>query len=333
MRVWDVASGREVFSLKGHTSQVYSVAFSRDGRRLASGSQDGTIKLWDAATGQEVLTLKGGPVGSLAFSPDGRRLAAIGNGLVKVWETSPVPAAVVRQREVLVRQREIAGRVDDLFREWGLRAAVVTRLRQDPTLSAPERDFALQLARQREIAGRVHALFEEWGLQAEVVARLRQDPTLSEAERAFALQAAQDHGEWPEQLMRVAGKLNVKAWEVVKTPKGAREAYAQALRQAEEAVRLAPGDGQILNTMGVAQYRMGQYAKAVETLTQSDKLNHSSPADLAFLAMAQQHLGKWDEAQATLGRLREVMKQPAWAKNAESQGFLREAEAVLQGKP
>ena len=53
---------------------------SPDGRRLASGSQDYTVKVWDAATGQEILTLKKGfvvPV-SVAFSPDGQRLAAAG---------------------------------------------------------------------------------------------------------------------------------------------------------------------------------------------------------------------------------------------------------------
>jgi hypothetical protein len=56
-------------------------------------------------------------------------------------------------------------------------------------------------------------------------------------------------------------------------------------------------------------------------------------AGLAFLAMAQHQSGNNDEAKATFARLREIMKQERWANNAEFQGFLREAEHLLEGKP
>jgi tetratricopeptide (TPR) repeat protein len=131
--------------------------------------------------------------------------------------------------------------------------------------------------------------------------------------------------------------LNEAAWKVVKARDASQNAYAQALHRAEAAVRLTPGNWLNLNTLGVAQYRTGRYAEALDTLAKSEKLNatraDSHPADLAFLAMAQHHLGKKDAAQATLGRLRQVMKPPQRANDAASQGFLREAEALLQGKP
>jgi sugar lactone lactonase YvrE/tRNA A-37 threonylcarbamoyl transferase component Bud32 len=86
VKVWDVATGQETLTLKG-----YVVAFSPDGRRLASASTDQTVKVWAAATGQELLTLKGHKksVTSVAFSPDGRRLASGSvDWTVKVWDVA-----------------------------------------------------------------------------------------------------------------------------------------------------------------------------------------------------------------------------------------------------
>src|SRR5262249_39833044 len=94
--------------------------------------------------------------------------------------------------------------------------------------------------------------------------------------------------------------------------------------------------GDYLNTLGVAQYRVGQYPEALETLTRADRLNgaHSKtpqPPDLAFLALTQHQLGQEEQAQATLARLREALQLPRWAKAAEAHALLREAEALLAG--
>lgn len=75
-------------SLKGHSSDVNSVAFSPDGKTLASGSDDKTIKLWNLASGQEIQTLEGHSdwIWTVALSPDGKTLASgSADKTIKLW--------------------------------------------------------------------------------------------------------------------------------------------------------------------------------------------------------------------------------------------------------
>jgi hypothetical protein len=97
--VWDASSGQPLLTLKGHLSYVLSVAFSPDGRRIATGGFDNTAKVWDAVSGRELLTLAGHEslVWTAAFSPDGRQIiTGSADGTAAVWD-----AASGRRRVVL----------------------------------------------------------------------------------------------------------------------------------------------------------------------------------------------------------------------------------------
>jgi WD40 repeat protein len=91
VRLWDPNSGQPIGQpLTGHTHGVWGVAFSPDGKLLATASADGTVRLWDPNSGQPIgdpLTGHTGTVNSVAFSPDGKRLATGGgtDATVRLW--------------------------------------------------------------------------------------------------------------------------------------------------------------------------------------------------------------------------------------------------------
>jgi dipeptidyl aminopeptidase/acylaminoacyl peptidase len=91
VRLWSVAEGEEIATLRGHDRWVYSVSFSPDGQTLASGGDDGTVRLWSVAEGQEIATLRGHDrwVQSVSFSPDGQTLASGSlDRTVRLWSVA-----------------------------------------------------------------------------------------------------------------------------------------------------------------------------------------------------------------------------------------------------
>ena len=96
-RVWDVDSGRLVSVLGGHTSGLRGLAFSLDGRRLATTSIDGTVRVWLSTSGRQILVLRGhtGPVQRVFFAGNGLVASLSRNeGRARVWEIDPGRTAV-----------------------------------------------------------------------------------------------------------------------------------------------------------------------------------------------------------------------------------------------
>jgi prepilin-type N-terminal cleavage/methylation domain-containing protein len=94
VRVWDAHSGAPICTLGTHDRMVRGVLFSQDGRRLASVSDEGVVKLWDGSRLREPQTPAGSVQGrvhgqcmNVAFSPDGLRLATgAAENTVKIWD-------------------------------------------------------------------------------------------------------------------------------------------------------------------------------------------------------------------------------------------------------
>ncbi len=103
MRLWDLATSRESAVLRGHRGGVNRVAFSTDGRLLASAGSDTSIRLWEVSTGREVARLSGHTkwVMTVAFSPDGRRIASGGDdGTVRLWDVATGSETAVFRAQV-----------------------------------------------------------------------------------------------------------------------------------------------------------------------------------------------------------------------------------------
>jgi hypothetical protein len=364
-KVWDARTGAILLDLDERTDWVRSVSFSPDGTRIVTGSADGTAKVWDARTGTTLLELKGhtGGASSVSFSPDGTRIVTENAGTpivtkngwgisTKVWDArtgqevkgEPIPPAIRPTRvspdgqwiaHIVGNRVELVALQPDAeereYRRIHTRPNIGRYLEgYDAAIKAKD-DFAARFylnlipppVRTRHFAEAiVTRLFDRWPLRDEALAALKARPAADPEVQAACLELA---GAWTES----AGNCNDVAWSLVREPGQPDVSYQRGLRLARAACQLDPDTGDYVYTLGVAEYRTGLITEALATLTRLNDLGHESePNELAFLALVQSRLGQTEKARSSLGRFREVMNRPAWARDPEAQALLREAETI-----
>ena len=110
IHVWDVATGKEIRRIKGHTEQVYQLALSNDGKYLASASYDKTVRIWDVATNKEQKKLEGHTDGvqGVCFTPDGRFVfSASWDKSIRKWRLPAFARRSARRRWINVWRRPV----------------------------------------------------------------------------------------------------------------------------------------------------------------------------------------------------------------------------------
>jgi hypothetical protein len=315
LKIWDAGTGLVLRTLAGHEEWVWGLAVSPDGRRIASASMDQTIRIWDAATGQELLVLSVpnsniNSINSQAFSRDGLTLVCgCEDGTLRLHEAAPLTSPGQAPREAW-------GVLEFLFARLHTAAAVHDRLLHDPTLDSELRRLALSLAEPYEEGRLTHEAevavrrrFQAGMLPSEMLASLSEDRSLSQQMRARARELAM-------QLPPDPVGLNKASWQQVIRTDAEPAAYHRALRQAELACQLIPDDVDFLVTLGAAQYRTGDVARAATTLARADQIQWIGlaprEARLALLALAEYCQGNLEEAQKILNRVNAIVSRPGW---------------------
>ena len=254
------------------------MAFSPDGKLLASQALDSTVRLWDVATGRPIRVHDDVPhrdsdrnAHGLSFSPDGHRLAAAGSdSRITIWDVESGAEVLVLSHVgpsfnavAYLSERRIVSTDDQTVKVWDAETGeTVLTLRKhtdyviglacrsdgtqftttgaDMTARVWETAVPSAEVRRETRSARVEWLYERGRDKTKIAEDLRADRSLSEPDRAAALRLAAALPEDPTLLKMPEDPifLNNTSWSIVVDPKRTPDEYRRALRYAEAACRL-----------------------------------------------------------------------------------------------
>jgi serine/threonine protein kinase/WD40 repeat protein len=324
--------GTPAWSFQTHDAGINALSLSPDGTRLLTAGSYGYagVTLWDMEGPTRLMTLGDDIAGmhSAVFAGNDRIVTSETSRWPKVYCYEMVPATGRFSQRMTVRREQATRRT-----RWESVASLLRR--GNDAVDAGQLKEAIEL-------------FEEaHEIRLEHLGADHPRVLVDRAVLAGLLLRSGDHrrgahlaGEALEMLLalepdrNLAHPLNIAAWRVVVHGGLDANLYRLAREAAQRSVDLdAAGWINSLNTLGTAQYRVGGYREALQTLARSDAMTAadagSDPGDWAFIAMAYHQLGQREEAAAALARLRDLMTLPANANDLECQAFLREAEALI----
>ncbi len=354
MKVWDAATGDELLTLKGHAGVVRGLAFSPDGRRLATVGPDG-VRVWDGAKDVEEARaarrefLRGTQprwhIEQGKAAEQSRQWFAAAFHLGRAIEAEPGHGQLyVRRGNALWRMGRRAEALCDSERALGRRE----------TLSSQD-------------LGTVLAMLGRWDEAAQVFSRLHDGKgMMSPVWRSIGrvcLQRGDREGYQKACATAVAGMAGISPeFAVAASPEALQDVIwlpclapnavsdlAVPLRLAQMASGARPNDPGLLTVLGAALYRAGQHDQAAASLRKAAAQHGKggSTQNLLFLAMAEQRLGHADKARQALDeatrRIDEALKDdpdlsvidevPPWDEQLDLQFLRREAEQLIRGQP
>ena len=304
------------FRLPATVNRTWAAAMSKDGRTVAATSPAGVF-VWDALSGKltgSAYTSQSSQPTDIAFSPDGSRLVSgtITGGL-RVFDRSAdellsLPGRGSPVRKVVFSpdgERVYSCTGDKELRIWGTTSAY------SPGAAELVNSLREKFFRGSEVSGQIEA-------------DRNVDPKLRRAALELASRRGDDIGKW-----------NHDTRAILDDPGRAAADYRGALQSAVTALQAYPWNPTLLTTLGIAQYRNGQYRQALETLQRSDGLRSVAikrgfyySTDSILIAMTHYRLGETEKARKELQAA--VPDRSQRADTVDTQpAFLDEANALM----